>query len=64
MVAGEVIEVLRNKKKLLKIFGEKEKEVEDFISENRINLKDDNSLFMVFSFYNRQVEEYDPLWPE
>ncbi|MBS9524095.1 hypothetical protein KI659_08725 [Litoribacter alkaliphilus] len=60
----QVLEVPRKKKKLLKIFDDKEQEVEGFIDANRINLGENNGLYKVFSFYNSLYEGYEPLWPE
>ncbi|WP_143962221.1 hypothetical protein [Litoribacter populi] len=59
-----LLEVPRRKKKLIKIFEGNESEVHGFISTNKLNLNENNSLYMVFSFYNSLFDGYEPLWPE
>jgi hypothetical protein len=64
VVDGEVMEVPRKRKQLIKVFEDKADEVQRFMEESQVNLKDNSGLYMVFSYYNSLFEGYDPLWPE
>jgi len=48
----EVVHIKKNKKYLKKIFADKYYEVERYIKDENINVKDEVELIKVFDFYN------------
>lgn len=61
IVDDKVVEVPRKKKQFLNLFDDKSSEVENFIGQNKLNLKDVQGLYMVFSYYNSLFDRHEPL---
>ncbi|WP_202949572.1 carboxypeptidase-like regulatory domain-containing protein [Cecembia lonarensis] len=60
----EVIAIPKQKKKFYKIFGDKAEEIENFVKENAVNIKQPAGYFNVFTFYNSMFDGYEPLIPK
>lgn len=60
----EIIAIPKQKKKFYKIFGNKAEEIENFVRENAVNIKQPAGYFAIFTFYNSKFEGFKPLIPK
>ncbi len=56
-----IFTVPKKKKQFFKIFGEKSAEMELFVTENNLNIREASGLFSIFTHYNSQFEGFDPI---
>ncbi len=54
----------RNRKKLFKVFGDRAEELEEFASQNDVNVKDPSGYFVLFTHYNSNYDGFEPLLPK
>lgn len=54
----------KNKKKFFKIFGDKSEELEKFVKENAVNIRQPSGYFTIFTQYNSSFEGFEPLIPK
>ncbi|SEF66027.1 carboxypeptidase-like regulatory domain-containing protein [Algoriphagus boritolerans] len=57
----DLFEVPKKRKDLFKIFGEKAKEMEEFVEENEMDLKKNGSIFQLFTYYNSRFPDFVPI---
>ncbi|MDR7128304.1 hypothetical protein J2X69_000632 [Algoriphagus sp. 4150] len=61
LVGRDVIEVPSNRKNLFGIFGEKAEEMKKYVNSNELSVKDPNTLFQLFTFYNAKFPDFKPV---
>ena len=64
LLEGEVIAIPKQKKKFYKIFGENAEEIESFVKENAVNIKQPSGYFTIFTHYNSNYEGFEALVPK
>jgi hypothetical protein len=60
----QIIPVPKQKKRFYKIFEDEADEIESFVKENSVNIKQPSGYFTVFTFYNSKFEGFEPLVPK
>jgi len=60
----EVIEIPKKKKEFYKIFGDKAQEIQVFVNENEVNIRQPSGYFNIFTRYNSMFEGFEPLLPK
>lgn len=61
IINGEVFPIPKNRKNIYPIFGEKAAEMQDFVKANKLNIKENSSLFSLFTHYNSQYTGFQPI---
>lgn len=61
VVNGDVFPIPKNRKNIYHIFGEKAVEMEAFVKVNKLNLKENSSLFSIFTHYNSLFNGFQPV---
>ncbi len=56
-----VVPVPTNRKKLVALFGDKADEMEEFINQNSLPIREPSSIFQIFTHYNSQFEGFRPI---
>lgn len=54
----------KNRRKLFKVFGDREEEIEEFAKQNEVNVKDPAGYFVLFTQYNSNYDGFEPLLPK
>lgn len=60
----DIIEIPKNRKNLMPVFGGNASEMTAFASQNKVNLKETSGLFVLFTQYNSLFEGFEPLMPK
>ncbi|TNF40414.1 MAG: carboxypeptidase-like regulatory domain-containing protein [Cytophagales bacterium] len=61
LMGKDLYEVPKKRKDLFQIFGDKAEEMEKFVEENSLNLKEKSTIFQLFTHYNAQYPGFVPI---
>ncbi|GAB2485738.1 carboxypeptidase-like regulatory domain-containing protein [Algoriphagus taiwanensis] len=61
LMGKDLFEVPKKRKDLFQIFGDKAEEMEKFVEENSLNLKEKSTIFQLFTHYNAQYPGFVPI---
>lgn len=61
LMGKDLYEVPKKRKNLFQIFGDKAAEMERFVEENALNLKEKSTIFQLFTHYNAQYPGFVPI---
>ncbi|TXE11372.1 carboxypeptidase-like regulatory domain-containing protein [Algoriphagus aquimarinus] len=56
-----ITEVPTNRKKLFELFDENAEEMKDYVNSNALSIRDPNTLFNIFTFYNSKFADFKPI---
>jgi hypothetical protein len=59
-----IIEISKKKKDFFKIFGDKAQEIQAFVNDNEVNIRQPSGYFAIFTQYNSMFEGFEPLVPK
>ncbi|UJP64250.1 carboxypeptidase-like regulatory domain-containing protein [Mongoliitalea daihaiensis] len=60
-VGKNIFIIPKKKKQFLEIFGEQSDMIAEFIQKNKINFKEPSALYSIFTHYNSQFEDFEPI---
>ncbi|GMQ23563.1 hypothetical protein Aoki45_02450 [Algoriphagus sp. oki45] len=61
LMGKDLYEVPKKRKDLFQIFGDKAEEMEKFVEENSLNIKEKSTIFQLFTHYNAQYPGFVPI---